>query len=80
MEAIRQIREVTSGTVSVEIPEAFRQRKVEIIILPLEKAAESGDNGDSDWPSGYFDRVIGSVPDFPDIEYEGDYEVREPLG
>jgi len=72
MEASREIREVTSDTINIEIPEAFRQRKIEIIILPLEKIPESYTEGDSQWPAGYFERVVGSAPDFPDIEYEGD--------
>jgi hypothetical protein len=79
MEAIREIREVTSDTVSVKIPEAFRKRRIEIIILPLEQSAESGAGSDSAWPPGYFEQVVGSAPDFPDVEYEGDFEARKLL-
>jgi hypothetical protein len=31
------------------------------------------------WPAGFFKRFAGSLPDFPDIDSEGRYEVREKL-
>ena len=34
---------------------------------------------DLGWPPGFFEQTAGSIPDFPDIESEGDYEVRESL-
>ena len=34
---------------------------------------------DPGWPPGFFERFEGSLPDFPDIESEGDYEVRDEL-
>jgi hypothetical protein len=31
------------------------------------------------WPAGFFERFAGCLPDLPDIEPEGDYEVRAEL-
>ena len=31
------------------------------------------------WPEGFFAQFSGSLPDFPDIEPEGEYERREEL-
>jgi hypothetical protein len=32
-----------------------------------------------EWPPGYFDRIAGSLPDFPDLDFEGNYEQRQSL-
>ncbi len=31
------------------------------------------------WPADFFERFAGCMPDFPDIEPEGDYETRTEL-
>ncbi|MBM3333047.1 hypothetical protein FJY63_00130 [Candidatus Sumerlaeota bacterium] len=79
MGVIREIREVTSNTVTVPVPDALLHHKVEIIVLPLDEHVETaaaGEAGDG-WPDGFCERFAGSCPDFPDIESEGDYEIRE---
>ncbi|NJO17049.1 MAG: hypothetical protein HC877_15310 [Thioploca sp.] len=37
MQALREIHEVTSDTVTIQIPNTFPYKKVEIIVLPLEE-------------------------------------------
>ena len=37
MIAIREIQEVKSGTVTIDLPNNWRVKKVEIIILPIEE-------------------------------------------
>jgi cysteinyl-tRNA synthetase len=37
MQALREIYEVTSNTVTLKIPKTFPYKKVEIIVLPLEE-------------------------------------------
>ena len=37
MEAIREIREIDSDKLIIEIPARFRKRKVEIIVLPIDE-------------------------------------------
>ncbi|MDM8560982.1 hypothetical protein [Candidatus Parabeggiatoa sp. HSG14] len=36
-------------------------------------------NEQSAWPTDFFDKFVGCLPDFPAIESEGDYEKREVL-
>ena len=38
MNAIRQIHEVTSGTVTITLPHEFTAKQVEVIVLPVEEA------------------------------------------
>ncbi len=82
MEAIRQIYERIPGTIT--IPPEFRDRRVEVIILPLDQNEEKNPNGaavdENGWPIGFFEATFGSVPDLPEREPQGDYEVREELG
>ena len=40
MEVIREIREIDSDEVVIKIPKEFKKKKVEIVISPVEKAAE----------------------------------------
>jgi hypothetical protein len=37
MEALREVREIDSDKLVIEIPESFRKRKVEIIVLPIDE-------------------------------------------
>lgn len=37
MQALREIHEVTSDTVTIQIPNTFPYKKVEIIVLPLKE-------------------------------------------
>lgn len=36
MEAIREIREIDSNQVVIDIPDEFRKRKIEIIVMPID--------------------------------------------
>lgn len=31
------------------------------------------------WPPGFFATTVGCMPNFPEIDFEGDYEKREEL-
>jgi len=79
MATIREIREITSDTITLTVPEELRHQKVEITIRPVRKRVSRNLGVENGWPAGFFERYVGSVPDFPDIDFEGDYEVREPL-
>ncbi len=37
MQALREIHEVTSNTVTIKMPEFFPYKKVEVIVLPMEE-------------------------------------------
>ncbi|MCE7983041.1 MAG: hypothetical protein DYG89_17795 [Caldilinea sp. CFX5] len=83
MTYFRQIIDEVPETITVPIE--LRHRRVEIIILPLDEASTNGTvhneqtvavdaNG---WPLGFFEETFGSIPDFPEREPQGNYEVRE---
>jgi hypothetical protein len=78
MRALREILEVTSDTITVTVPSAFRNHKVEIIVLPLDEETAVGAAGQG-WPQDFIARFSGCMPDFPDIPPEGAYEHRQPL-
>jgi hypothetical protein len=79
MEAIRQIYEKMPASIS--IPQEMRDRKAEIIIFPLDLDNEPVipiNNGeDSGLPDAEILKFAGCLPDFPEREPQGEYEVRE---
>jgi hypothetical protein len=79
MNTLRQIHHTSSDTLMIKIPEALRHQTLEIIILPVDDQTEISQPESSTWPSDFFDQFFGCLPDFPDIEPEGDYEKREKL-
>ena len=62
------------GVIEIRSPELPEGALAEVIVI-----LERRDTGPLGWPEGFFERVAGSLPDFPDIEPEGDYEIREKL-
>jgi len=73
MQALREIHNTASDTIVIKIPQELRNKTLEIIVLPLE------DINNSSWPKDFFNKFVGCLPDFPDIEAEGDYENRKQL-
>ncbi len=81
MEAIRQVYERLPETIT--IPPALRDRRVEVILQPLEDepdlatlAAQVGMKLE-DVKDLHALRFMGSMPDFPPREPQGEYELRE---
>jgi hypothetical protein len=81
MEAIRQVYEKLPETIT--IPPALRDRRVEVILQPLEDeldlatlAAQVGMKLE-DVKDLHALRFMGSMPDFPPREPQGEYELRE---
>jgi hypothetical protein len=62
-------------------PELANQEVNLVVIFEPVSPAESASPGTraANWPPGFWEEVAGSIPDFPEIEREGDFEVREPL-
>jgi hypothetical protein len=79
MEAVRQVYE----KIPASIPPELRDRRVEVIILPLDQAEEPQETSqpvdEYGWPLGFFEETFGSCPDLPDREPQGEYEVRREL-
>lgn len=77
MGAIRQIYENLPAIINV--PQAMQNRKAEIIIFPLdeEQAFLETNESDATLPDAEILKFAGSLPDFPEREPQGEYEVRE---
>jgi hypothetical protein len=72
MEAIRQIYD--SGPDFVTIPPELRRRPLEVIIWPLDEPEAK-----AEYTNESLLQFIGSIPDFPDREPQGEYETRLEL-
>ena len=62
------------GVIEIRSPELPEGAMAEVIVI-----LETVRRGSVGWPEGFIERFAGSLPDFPDVEPEGDYEVREEL-
>ena len=78
MPYFRQIMEALPETITV--PSALRNRRVEIIMLPLDEIAPNGKSATVDangWPEGFFEETFGCWAGEPLVrEPQGDYETR----
>ena len=62
MNAVRKIVENASGTITIELPEEYRHKKLEVIVLPLEEIPVTEEK-----PKKYdFSDLVGK------LEWEGD--------
>lgn len=80
MQIIREIRTVTTPSITIQIPEVLRQQALEILILPVISDAlrpqYQKESDEESWPKDLIRRFSGCLPDFPDVESEGPYEDR----
>ncbi len=53
--------------------------RVDLTLEPLDTARGNRTPEELGWPPGFFEKTAGSIPDFPDIGPEGDFEVRDKL-
>jgi hypothetical protein len=70
------------GTLTLTMPPEMAGQDVDLVVVfePVALADTTTPQTEAKgWPPGFFEEVVGSLPDFPEIEPEGDYEVREPL-
>jgi hypothetical protein len=63
------------GQAIFRMPREFADQDVDLVVVfePIKSAEGLG------WPPGFFEETAGSISDFPEIEPEGDFEVRDPL-
>ncbi len=69
------------GILRLQVPDEFRDVDVQVT-LALEESYKNGTARSPEhlgWPPGFFEETFGCLPDFPEIESEGDYETREEL-
>jgi hypothetical protein len=63
------------GVLDLHVPIGMPNSTVVVIVVPITSAKKSPE--DLGWSPGFLEETAGSIPDFPDIESEGDYEIRE---
>jgi hypothetical protein len=68
------------GQVTFRMPKEFANQDVDLVVVfePL-KSVEAAVPTSQGWPADFFEEVAGSIPDFPEIDSEGDFEVRDSL-
>jgi hypothetical protein len=77
MNAIREIYE--DAPESIVIPESFRHRRVEIVLIALDEIPTEAVDANG-WPVGFFERTAGClVADPIERAPQGDYEARKEL-
>ncbi|MBF0309038.1 MAG: hypothetical protein HQL56_05895 [Magnetococcales bacterium] len=80
MQAIRHLFEHAPATIPV--PEGWREKPLEVILLrhdsPLTAGVPAAELS-REWPSDYFESTFASIPDFPEREFQGVGENREPM-
>lgn len=69
MNALRTIYEKIPD--NIEVPKEIRNKKAEVIIIPLED--------DNITIYNNIDNLYGCIPDFPERFEQGNYEIREEL-
>ncbi len=62
MEAIREIRDLDSDKLVIDIPEGFKPKRVEVIILPVDEYSKSP----SEEKSKAIDQLNGLLIDLPE--------------
>lgn len=78
MRALRRIYE--SMPSEIEIPEALRSRRVEVVFLELDEDETQGVAIKADWPHGLFERTAGAWQGEPlERASQGEYERRQEL-
>ncbi|MDX2042739.1 MAG: hypothetical protein SF097_16075 [Acidobacteriota bacterium] len=69
------------GILRLQVPVALKDVDVKVT-LALEETSKNGAPKSPEelgWPPGFFEATFGCLPDFPEIDSEGDYETREEL-
>jgi len=68
------------GILKLEVPVGLADVELEVTVIVQPVLSPSVQTPESrGWPPGFFERFAGCLPDFPDVESEGDFEVREAL-
>jgi len=67
------------GILKVFMPNGMAGKEIRVVMVfeDLKHVSKPRAAVKAEWPEDFFNEVAGSIPDFPDIEYEGDFEQRE---
>ena len=66
------------GVLRVEIPTDLSDTDVEVVIV-FQPVKTTTEKVHPSWPEGFFEKTVGSIPDFPERAPQGEYEVRDDL-
>lgn len=64
-----------NGMLNLNIPLSIKNQDIEVLIVINTKTAKKH----SHWQEDFIDKFAGCMPDFPEIDFEGDFEERETL-
>ena len=64
------------GILNLQVPLNIKDLDVEIMLIvqPFDSSSKP-----KQWSHNFLEKFVGSMPDFPEIEYEGDFEKKEGL-
>jgi hypothetical protein len=79
MQALRKIQKVDSDHISIRIPNAFKNRTLEVIVMLADELVPNPETVET-WPEDFFAKTAGCFADTPLFrENQGEYEVRDTI-
>jgi len=66
------------GILKIEIPTDLADTDVEVVVI-FHPVITTADKAHPSWPKDFFEKTVGSIPDFPERAPQGEYEVRDDL-
>lgn len=76
----RDIVELSTDRLTLRLPKEFTNRRIEVLVVPLDDLPPPTtpvSTQGKGWPPGYFDRLMGSVPGFPDSDLKDPLDPRD---
>ncbi len=69
------------GILKLEVPVGITDSDLDVIVsvVPVGNGDSAKTPEELGWPPNFFEETAGSMPDFPDVDSEGDFETRKPL-
>jgi hypothetical protein len=69
------------GILKLEVPVGVTNTDLDVVVSvePVGNGSPAKTPAELGWPPRFFEETAGSMPDFPDIESEGDFEVRKAI-
>ncbi len=67
------------GVLNLQVPIGFVNSDLEIVLVVVPMVRGRKTPEEFGWPSGFFERTYGSLPDLPEIDRKAEFEIREEL-
>ncbi|MFO1349528.1 MAG: hypothetical protein U1F68_02115 [Gammaproteobacteria bacterium] len=82
MQSLRRGSSDKDGILKLRMPADLANQDVDVVVV-LQSRSKPELVADTrslrGWPPGFFENIAGSIPDFPVIDAESDFEQRAPL-